>query len=80
MQLSWYIAAFYSILREYVTPAKLCIHASVLGRLSPSLGRNLAAAVREGERETTSKKLNLGNKCRKKEKKQHKRIAGKRPL
>lgn len=60
-----------------MTLAKLCIHASVLGRLSLSL-RNWAAAVKEGER-GTSKTLNLGSKCRKKEKKPHKRKAGKKP-
>lgn len=80
MQVSWYIAASYSVQKEYVTLAKLCIHASVLGKLSPSLRRNGAAVVREGERGTTSKNLELGSKCRKKEKKQHKRKAGKRPL
>lgn len=78
MQLSWYIAAFYSIQREYVTLVKLCIHGSVFGWLCPSPRRNSAAGLREGEREMVSKKCNLGSKYRKKEKKHHERIAGKR--
>lgn len=78
MQLSWYIAAFYSIQREYVTLVKLCIHATVFGWLCSSPRRNSAAGLREGQRETVSKKCNLGSKYRKREKKHHERIAGKR--